>query len=280
MSTRIGLTGAQGVLGQRLAHRLRQRAFHVQELTFDIRERDRLLSWVMDVDEIVHAAAIVPVDLVLQRPGEAASVNVAGTAGLAECCARASRPLVYLSTSHVYAHAPRPLREDDEAAPCSIYGLSKLQGEEWVRHLCPEHLIIRIFSFFDPLQAPPFLVPTLARRIGEARPGETLPLVGGEAVRDMADADWVARVCSELIATESRGTLNCGTGNGRSVLEIAQTLSSVLGRADLIWQANGGTGDMLVADVARLRKTLGGLPPADLATQLSSLAPGRVPKAR
>jgi nucleoside-diphosphate-sugar epimerase len=101
-------------------------------------------------------------------------------------------------------------------------------------------------------------MPSLCRRIVEAAPGAVLELQGANSVRDMANGAWIARVCAILAQQQRAGTVNCGTGKGLTVLEMAQMLSRLFGRDDIRWQPRDGEqGDSIVADVSRLREWAG-----------------------
>ena len=170
---RIGLTGARGVLGARIHSTLSTRGHKVVPLVGDVRDAPALDNWAKHLDAAVHAAAIVPVHKVANHLFDAISVNVAGTANVARAIARSSNcHLTYISTSHVYAPSDRPVRENDQLRPASLYGLTKLQGEQWASSISERLLIVRVFSFFDARQPDSYLVPSLRARILPAQPGE------------------------------------------------------------------------------------------------------------
>lgn len=268
---RIGLTGAQGVLGHRLVDALTGSENKILPFPDDVRNADAVRRWVDGLDIVVHAAAMVPVKTVNSRLDDAISVNVGGTANIAKSVAEVPGcRLVYLSTSHVYKAQVEPLSEDSPTGPTSLYGLTKLQGEAWVQALLPDHLMVRIFSFFDSRQLPPFLVPSLSQQIRGAPANASIELAGAECIRDLADGRWIAHVIAGLIENKASGTINCGTGDGHSVLDIARLLAKTHGRDDISWQPKEGTSaDRVVANVDRLREMLGELPAADLSAALS-----------
>lgn len=80
---------------------------------------------------IVHAAAHTDVDGCETDPDRAFLVNALGTRHLAEAAVRHGAHLVYLSTDYVFdGTADRPYREWDRPRPLSVYGASKLAGEQ------------------------------------------------------------------------------------------------------------------------------------------------------
>jgi nucleoside-diphosphate-sugar epimerase len=263
---RIGLTGARGALGARLHAALTLAGHDVIPYVGDVRDMEALERWVEPAESVVHAAATVPVHKVVEGVADAISTNVAGTANVAKVlAARPGRRMTYISTSHVYALSAKPINEGGALEPVSLYGLSKLQGEQWVCMLLKGALIIRVFSFFDERQAESYLVPALYRRIKAAAQGAMMPLDGARNIRDMASAEWVADVCARLIGGQHCGVFNCGTGIGRTVSEIAETVAAALGRPDLRWEAKQATpANALIADPAHLVEQVGALPPFEL----------------
>jgi len=95
-------------------------------------------------DVIVNAAAYTAVDRAEEEPEAARAVNAVGPAVLAEEAARAGALLVHYSTDYVFDGAKQtPYTEDDEPNPLSVYGRTKLEGEEAIRESGARHLILR-----------------------------------------------------------------------------------------------------------------------------------------
>ncbi|HHX40769.1 MAG TPA: dTDP-4-dehydrorhamnose reductase, partial [Armatimonadetes bacterium] len=96
------------------------------------------------LDAVVHCAAYTNVDGCERDPDQAYRVNALGTAAVAGACHAVGAALVAISTDFVFdGEKGRPYTEFDAPNPLSIYGASKLAGEELVRSLCPRHYIVR-----------------------------------------------------------------------------------------------------------------------------------------
>jgi dTDP-4-dehydrorhamnose reductase len=134
------ITGGRGMLGRELTalaapdHEVL--ATDLPEL--DVADRTRVQDAVARFrpDVIMHGGAVTNVDGCETDPDLAYRVNALGTRNMAEAAARLGVPIVYVSTDYVFDGAgSRPYVEFDPVNPRSVYGRSKLAGEEFVREL-------------------------------------------------------------------------------------------------------------------------------------------------
>ncbi|MBX9635600.1 MAG: dTDP-4-dehydrorhamnose reductase [Magnetospirillum sp.] len=99
---------------------------------------------------VVNAAAYTGVDKAETEPRKAFAVNGDGPAGLAQACAELAIPLIHLSTDYVFDGDKREAyNETDIPRPLSVYGASKLAGEEAIRHHLDRHVILRTAWVFS-----------------------------------------------------------------------------------------------------------------------------------
>ena len=95
-------------------------------------------------DVIVNAAAYTAVDRAESEPVLASAVNGIAAAILAEEARRCDALLVHYSTDYVFdGEKGVPYREDDPTSPVSVYGRSKLEGEQAIQASGCRHLILR-----------------------------------------------------------------------------------------------------------------------------------------
>lgn len=93
---------------------------------------------------IVNAAAYTAVDHAESDVARARRVNAESVAELAAAAHAVGAWLVHYSTDYVFAgDKPTPYGEDDPTAPLSVYGQTKLEGEEAIRASNCRHLILR-----------------------------------------------------------------------------------------------------------------------------------------
>jgi dTDP-4-dehydrorhamnose reductase len=95
-------------------------------------------------DLIVNPAAWTAVDAAETHQDEAARLNTALPVQLAKYAGNHNAYLVHYSTDYVYAGTgDKPWLESDAPAPLSVYGHTKLAGDQAVANHCKNHLIFR-----------------------------------------------------------------------------------------------------------------------------------------
>jgi dTDP-4-dehydrorhamnose reductase len=95
-------------------------------------------------DVIVNAAAYTAVDKAESDPGRAQALNADAPGALARAAAEVGALLVHYSTDYVFdGSGSAPRDEDAPCAPLSVYGRTKLEGEQQVRAGGCRHLILR-----------------------------------------------------------------------------------------------------------------------------------------
>ena len=149
---KIVLTGANGQVGREIVLRAAHRsvlAFSRSEL--DITDVRTVESKLTDcgADLVINAAAYTAVDRAEQETEQAYAVNRDGVSHLAVTCARLNIPLLHISTDYVFDGSKSgAYLEDDPIAPLGVYGASKWQGEQVVRNILEQHIILRVSWVF------------------------------------------------------------------------------------------------------------------------------------
>jgi dTDP-4-dehydrorhamnose reductase len=145
---RILVTGATGQIGSALANRLQGlgTVIATDRSALDL-SRPESIPAVLDAvapDLVVNAAAYTAVDKAEDEPRLAELVNARAPGVLARWTAKKQVSLVHFSTDYVFdGSGDRPWSEDDVARPLSVYGASKLAGEEEIQAANGSFLIIR-----------------------------------------------------------------------------------------------------------------------------------------
>lgn len=165
---RILLTGGRGMLGRTLARVLGD-SFEVVSTDLpeaDVTDADALAAVFAQhaPDAVVHCAAMTRVDDCEANGELAFRLNGRGSANVASACRRCGARLVAISTDYVFSGDLPPdkaWRETDAPAPATVYGKSKLAGENAVREILPDATILRIAWLYGA--GGPSFVHTMAR---------------------------------------------------------------------------------------------------------------------
>ena len=134
-------------MGRFLAAQARRQGRDVLALTsaeWDITDPTAAGRFIQSGDVVVNCAAYTKVDLAEEDPARAHAVNAVGPENVAHACASAGADLIHISTDYVFSGTKRrPYEIDDEAAPLSVYGRTKLAGEMAVRAAMPDAYVVR-----------------------------------------------------------------------------------------------------------------------------------------
>ena len=149
---KILLLGKNGQLGWELQRSLAPLGELValdrnsQHLCGDLSNLPGLLETVQTVrpDLIVNAAAHTAVDKAESEPELARLINASAPGVLAQAAQQLGAWLVHYSTDYVFdGSGSQPWLEADTPAPLSVYGQTKLEGEQLIEAHCSKHLIFR-----------------------------------------------------------------------------------------------------------------------------------------
>lgn len=253
----------------------------------DIRDRAALdaVFAAHEVSAVVHFAGLKAVGESVALPLHYYDNNVAGTLNLLQAMSAAGvRRLVFSSSATVYGdpHAV-PIREDFPLRASNPYGRTKLMIEEILRDLLATdpQWRIAILRYFNPVGAHPSgligespngipnnLMPFVAQVAVGQRPelsvfGNDYPTPDGTGVRDyihvvdlalghLAALDALSRQAGEL-------TVNLGTGQGYSVLDMVRAFEKASGRGVPYRVVGRRPGDVAscYADPAQAAEVLG-----------------------
>jgi len=148
--SKILVIGAGGQLGQCLKVVAERRG--ITEIVFPAEQDANILneSGLNDLLAkeqpafVVNCAAYTAVDKAEDEADLSKSINETGAAYLASSCLANGATLIHVSTDFVFeGNDVKLLKEDDEAKPINVYGVTKLDGEKAVASILPAHFIIR-----------------------------------------------------------------------------------------------------------------------------------------
>jgi dTDP-4-dehydrorhamnose reductase len=234
------VTGSQGQLGRALVARLEDAGEAVVALghgALDIGDADAVKRF-FDAQEtppdvVANAAAFTHVDRCETQADDARRVNAVAPGVLAEVCHGSGIRFVHVSTDYVFpGDAARPYREDDPVAPRSAYGRTKLEGEQRVRTVDSEALVVRTSWVFG--HGRNFLVAILdqarLRRRGEAE--GPLRVVDDQRGRPTYAVD-LALALTTLVGRDARGLYHVANREEASWWDLARACLDASGYEDI-----------------------------------------------
>jgi dTDP-4-dehydrorhamnose reductase len=146
---KILLTGVNGQVGHALQRALSEQNVHYISLDrtqLDLSDTDAIRRAVQAFkpDLIINPAAYTAVDKAESEPELAYAINAAAPQVLAQEAEKIGARLIHFSTDYVYSGTKSaPYVEEDPTQPLSVYGKSKLAGEDAIRAVGAPHLIFR-----------------------------------------------------------------------------------------------------------------------------------------
>jgi dTDP-4-dehydrorhamnose reductase len=156
LSDRWLVTGASGQLGRSLCSVCAEEgieAVGLRHADLDVSAREAVRETLRRLRPaiLVNCAAFTQVDRCERDEEVARRTNADGPRFLAEAAAEVGTLLVHLSTDYVFSgETSRPIPEEAPAAPRSAYGRGKWEGEEAVREVGCDFLIVRSQWLFGP----------------------------------------------------------------------------------------------------------------------------------
>lgn len=168
-------------------------------------------------DAIVSAAAYTAVDQAEGEPERAFAINASGAGAVAAAASSLGVPLVHLSTDYVFDGAKEgAYTESDATGPTSIYGRTKLAGEQAVMAAHDNIAILRTAWVYSPFGAN--FVKTMLRLAGEREAVGVVADQVGNPTSALDIADGVIAVLDNLRSSDApdlRGIFHM-TGSGEA----------------------------------------------------------------
>lgn len=218
---KVLVTGVNGQLGFDVIKALESRQIEclgVDMQDFDITDKTATVEYIKkyNPDTVVHCAAYTAVDRAEDDKETCYTVNVTGTENIASACKAIDAKMLYVSTDYVYGgKGTEPFEPTDTTDPKSIYGNTKLGGENAVRNLLEKYFIVRTSWVFG-INGNNFVKTML--RLGSER--ELLTVVDDQIGSPTYTPD-LARLICDLIVTDKYGTYHGTNENYCSWAEFA-----------------------------------------------------------
>jgi UDP-glucose 4-epimerase len=254
---RVLVTGGSGFIGSHVVDQLRaqghepvifdlvQSPYHasgeIETAIGDLEDFESIRAAVAGCDVVAHLAAVSDVNIVVDNPAKASSINVGGTAAVLEAArVEGVRRVVYASTVWVYGGADgvEPFDEDTRLAlPDHLYTATKLAGEMYCRSYAElygvEYTVLRFGIPYGPHSRP---ATVLAAFVEKAAAGKPLTIAGdGSQSRQFVYVeDLAAGVVAALVPQAANRTYNLVGDETVTIREIAETVRELVADVEIV----------------------------------------------
>ena len=225
---KILITGSMGQLGLELSHLLReQESYETLEtvrvsgskdiIELDITDEIAVSSIIDDFrpNIIINCAAMTAVDLCESQEDKAYKINALGPKYLALGAEKVGAKMIHISTDYVFdGQTTSPYIEKDPTGPNTVYGKTKLAGEQFVLENCSKSFVIRTAWLYGQGKNFPRTMLRLAKE------GRDIKVVADQ-FGSPTSALELARVVTFLMGTESYGVYHASCEGKISWYEFA-----------------------------------------------------------
>lgn len=227
---KVLVTGVNAQLGYDVCKVLKERKIeHIGAdiADFDITDPQATKDFMMNYrpDAVIHCSAWTAVDAAEDVPEKVEAVNVEGPRNIARVCKEIGAKMLYISTDYVFPGTGERFYEpDDETAPVSVYGKTKLGGELAVKETLDEYFVVRISWVFGK-NGNNFIKTML--RLAESH--DEISVVSDQIGSPTYTADLAPLLC-DMIATEKYGTYHATNEGVCSWAEFAEEIFRQAGK--------------------------------------------------
>ena len=311
---RILLTGGAGFIGSHLAdhyvakgdqitvldnfstgsqENIAHLAGKITTVDGDIRNVELVEKLTKDADLVLHMAAALGVNTILESPLESMSTNITGSEVVLNAAAKFNKRIIIASTSEIYGKNPKqPLSESDDrvvGAPQKIrwtYSDAKAIEEAMAFALYQEKKLpvttVRLFNTVGPRQSGRYGM-VVPRFVQAALKNEALTIYGdGTQSRVFCHIDDAVQAIATIAATDSTigEVFNVGGSGEVSIKELAEKVIATTKSQSVItytlytdaYPAGFEDIQRRVPDISKIKQAIGWAPTKDLETIIKDIA--------
>ena len=246
---KIIVTGAKGQLGTDLSAELLKRGHEpigADIDNMDITDLSAVDTFFAEVkpDAVIHCAAYTATDRAEDEIELCRLVNFTGTENIAKVCRKYGVKMLYISTDYVFdGEGTEPFKVDDKAAPLSVYGKTKYEGECAVREILDDYFIVRISWVFG-VHGNNFIKTML--RLSEK--SNVINAVADQIGSPTYTVD-LSVLLADMIVTEKYGTYHATNEGFCSWYDFAREIFKAAGKTDM--QVNPVASDFFTYKIKR-----------------------------
>lgn len=230
---KILLIGSSGLIGSALTEKLDKKKFklicydikkpkNVSNIFFikgsveDLKELYKKTKSIK-IDIVIHLAAFLGVNSTEKDKLKCLDINILGTKNVLDfCLKRKVKKIIFSSSSEVYGEGGRNfLKEDSFLKPKSVYGVTKVVNEEYIKAYCKKtklnYNICRFFNIYGTKQRNDFVIPNFINKI---KKNQAIKIYGkGNQIRSFCYVDDAVGALLKLIFNKNKNkntTYNIG----------------------------------------------------------------------
>jgi UDP-glucose 4-epimerase len=283
------VTGGAGFIGSHLARKLMSMGWEVAVFDRNAPRLDGVRYIRGDVTKIhdlrrigsgyecvFHLAAYMGVEATEREKLLTMDINLLGTRNILEICKKKGMDIVFSSSSEYYGEPRRvPISENEVPSPKSVYGVSKVAAESYIRAYSEKYnfgfSIVRFFNVYGPGQSTKFVIPKF---VDAALKGDEICVFGsGRQIRAFC---YVEDAVNGVMLAYEKGmgdVFNIGNSDEPiSILKLAKRVVKLSGSKSKITLKRleegmrGGGREIVrrIPDISKARRALGYEPKVSL----------------
>ena len=265
MQTKILVTGASGLLGANMVLALLPKNYNVIAVSKNnVVRSKRIKSYQLDLIDkyavfelmqrekpsgVIHCAALTNLDYCENNSQEALLNNAKMPQIIAEAAKEVGAKFVYISTDSVFDGITGNYNENDTTNPLNVYANSKLQGEEMVRDISADNLIVRVNIYGWNAQE--------KQSLGEWMLWQLEKNIEFNGFQDVIFNPLLVNDLSDIIIKMMEkslfGVFNLGSSNSCSKYEFGQKIAKIFGLSQKLVRASSS--DSVVFKTPRPKNT-------------------------
>lgn len=229
---KIAIIGADGQLGTDLLKTLKDdEVLPLYYPHFDVTkpEKAKKILSKLKPEILINTSAYHKVDECEDNPQESFRVNSIAVRDLALICRELEFIIVHFSTDYVFDGKKKsPYIEEDMPNPLSVYAVSKLAGEYFIRNLLQKYFLIRTCGLYGEAGCWGKGTNFVDAMISLAKKGNPLKIVNDQRVTPTSTAELAVRV-RELIQTNHYGLYHLTNEGHCTWFEFTEAIFSLIG---------------------------------------------------
>jgi dTDP-4-dehydrorhamnose reductase len=230
---KVAVIGSTGQLGQDLMRVFGEEPVGFAHQDLDVTDEASVASAIrsLEPDWVLNTAAFHRVDDCEVNPTLTFAVNAVGALNVARAAADVGSGVVFYSTDYVFGGQNRerghPYEEGDRPHPLSVYGTSKVAGEQLVMQANTRHLVVRSAGLYGTATSRKgWTFPELM--LNKARTDGVIRVVTDQVLSPTFTAD-LAQKTKELIEHNAVGLFHLTNAGECSWFEFAQGALDIAG---------------------------------------------------